>query len=39
MGRGRLMWLWRLSGARYADAFDGGYGMAFDGRWKVARWT
>ena len=27
------MLLWRLSGVRYASAFDGGYGLHFDGRW------
>jgi len=27
------MFLWRLSGAAYADTFDGGYGLRFDGRW------
>ena len=27
------MRLWRLSGVRHADAFDGGYGLLFDGRW------
>jgi len=30
------MVLWRLSGRRYADAFDGGYGLLFDGRWNRA---
>jgi len=25
--------LWRLSGAAHATAFDGGYGLFFDGRW------
>jgi len=27
--------LWRLSGARNAKTFDGGYGLAFDGRWNT----
>ena len=27
------MRLWRLSGADYAEQFDGGYGARFDGRW------
>ncbi|RAI39376.1 RES family NAD+ phosphorylase [Rhodoplanes roseus] len=30
------MILWRLSGVRHARAFDGGYGLAFDGRWNTA---
>ena len=30
------MILWRLSGARYARAFDGGYGLIYDGRWNSA---
>jgi RES domain-containing protein len=29
------MWLWRLSGRQHADAFDGGYGLLFDGRWNT----
>ena len=29
------MRLWRLSGTRYAQAFDGGYGLHFDGRWNT----
>jgi RES domain-containing protein len=29
------MLLWRLSGERYGDAFDGGYGLHFDGRWNT----
>jgi len=29
------MLLWRLSGARHARAFDGGYGLLFDGRWNT----
>jgi RES domain-containing protein len=29
------MLLWRLSGARHAKAFDGGYGLLFDGRWNT----
>jgi len=27
---------WRLSGTRHAAAFDGGYGLRYDGRWNVA---
>jgi RES domain-containing protein len=27
------MLLWRLSGVQHAEAFDGGYGLAFEGRW------
>lgn len=27
------MILWRLSGVRHARAFDGGYGVLYDGRW------
>jgi len=27
------MLLWRLSGTQYADVFDGGYGLLFNGRW------
>src|SRR5271163_2742070 len=30
------MLLWRLSGVRHARAFDGGYGLLFDGRWNSA---
>lgn len=30
------MILWRLSGAAYARAFDGGYGLHYDGRWNSA---
>jgi len=30
------MMLWRLSGARHALAFDGGYGRLFPGRWNTA---
>ena len=30
------MILWRLSGVEHADAFDGGYGLLFDGRWNTA---
>ena len=30
------MILWRLSGARYARSFDGGYGLLYDGRWNTA---
>lgn len=29
------MLLWRLSGAQHARAFDGGYGLLFDGRWNT----
>jgi RES domain-containing protein len=29
------MRLWRLSEARYARVFNGGYGLAFDGRWNT----
>ncbi len=29
------MVLWRLSGRRHAAAFDGGYGLLFDGRWNT----
>ena len=29
------MRLWRLSGADYAERFDGGYGHRFDGRWNT----
>jgi RES domain-containing protein len=29
------MRLWRLSSARRARAFDGGYGLSFDGRWNT----
>lgn len=35
MGRGRLMRLWRLSGATYASRLDGGYGLESDGRWNT----
>lgn len=27
------MYLWRLSGAEFANRFDGGYGLLNDGRW------
>ena len=27
------MWIWRLSGAEYAERFDGGFGLLHDGRW------
>lgn len=30
------MRLWRLSTARFARSFDGGYGLRFDGRWNTA---
>jgi RES domain-containing protein len=29
------MRLWRLSGRQFAEAFDGGYGLRFDGRWNT----
>ena len=29
------MVLWRLSGLQHASAFDGGYGLLFDGRWNT----
>ena len=29
------MLLWRLSGRSHAEAFDGGYGLLFDGRWNT----
>lgn len=29
------MILWRLSGAPHARAFDGGYGLLYDGRWNT----
>ncbi len=29
------MRLWRLSDARFAGNFDGGYGLLFDGRWNT----
>ena len=29
------MILWRLSGVAHAHAFDGGYGLHFDGRWNT----
>lgn len=29
------MILWRLSGETHARAFDGGYGLLFDGRWNT----
>ncbi len=29
------MLLWRLSGRQHANAFDGGYGLLFDGRWNT----
>lgn len=29
------MLAWRLSGRRHAAAFDGGYGLLFDGRWNT----
>ncbi len=29
------MILWRLSGERHAKAFDGGYGLLYDGRWNT----
>jgi RES domain-containing protein len=30
------MILWRLSGAQQALAFDGGFGLLYDGRWNTA---
>ncbi len=30
------MVLWRLSGEQHARAFDGGYGLLYDGRWNSA---
>jgi RES domain-containing protein len=30
------MLLWRLSGSAHAAAFDGGYGLLYDGRWNTA---
>ena len=29
------MRLWRLSGHEFAQVFDGGYGLRFDGRWNT----
>lgn len=29
------MILWRLSGVEHARAFDGSYGLLFDGRWNT----
>lgn len=29
------MVLWRLSGASFAQSFDGGYGLLYDGRWNT----
>jgi RES domain-containing protein len=29
------MLLWRLSGKQHAKAFDGGYGLLFNGRWNT----
>lgn len=29
------MILWRLSGRRQAQPFDGGYGLLYDGRWNT----
>ncbi|KQU86270.1 hypothetical protein ASD12_30975 [Mesorhizobium sp. Root102] len=29
------MRLWRLSSLQFAEAFDGGYGLRFDGRWNT----
>ena len=29
------MLLWRLSGLQYANVFNGGYGLLFDGRWNT----
>lgn len=36
MGCRSLMVLWRLSRRQYANVFEGGYGIAFDGRWNTA---
>jgi RES domain-containing protein len=33
------MLLWRLSGKPHAEAFDGGYGLLFDGRWNTVGHT
>jgi RES domain-containing protein len=30
------MILWRLSSERHTQAFDGGYGLLYDGRWNTA---
>ena len=30
------MIVWRLSGRQHARAFDGGYGLSYDGRWNTA---
>ena len=30
------MLLWHLSGKQHAEAFDGGYGLLYDGRWNTA---
>ena len=38
LGRARLMLFWRLSGARHAASFDGGYGLQFDGPLNRAAW-
>jgi RES domain-containing protein len=35
MGRSGIMLLWRLSAEQYANNFDGGYGLLFDGRWNT----
>ena len=35
LGRTRLMRMWRLSGADYAERFDGGFGLHHDGRWNA----
>ena len=29
------MRMWRLSGAEYAERFDGGFGLSHDGRWNT----
>ncbi|MBE7183939.1 MAG: RES family NAD+ phosphorylase [Methylobacterium mesophilicum] len=29
------MRLWRLSATNYAESFDGGYGLVFNGRWNL----
>src|ERR1019366_1270056 len=35
LGRGGIMRLWRLSSLRRARDFDGGYGLANNGRWNT----
>jgi len=31
------MLVWRLSGVRHSKAFDGSYGLEYDGRWNTAQ--